>query len=78
MRNARTVCRTRCSVLHGAPQGRDPHFFSSAMGPGSASRHFVPRRVWDTGIAAGNGVYGLRRAAKPPKWAQSLHVSRSP
>src|SRR5580704_4058704 len=39
--------RTRCSVLHAAPQGRD--LFSDSVGPGSASRvTSVPRSARDT------------------------------
>jgi len=32
------MSRTRCSVLHAAPQSRDPHNDISSMGPGSALR----------------------------------------
>src|SRR5882724_7242209 len=38
------VSRTRCGILHAAPQSRDRHEHRAWYGPGSAAHHAAKRR----------------------------------
>ena len=55
-RGASFVSRTRCGILHAAPQSRDP---ALANRPGARlAAHVAPRRCWRAREAPGERTYG--------------------
>src|SRR5260370_25780044 len=65
----RPVSRTRCSVLHDAPQSRDPRLWCGAMDPGSAAhRKSAAQHPGHTDLILRSALLraSRRMAASPP------------